>query len=163
MKQTADLDRYQRNMLPGIITLEGMLGTDTRKLGDILSADHNAVRSLKTTHRTIAARMRLLREHGAEGLGLDVHAADHFHVRVDNVRGKLPCPFEDGIFQKTFIIVHNDRLDKTIRYTDLHIHMIEAHGFYEGRGSHFRLEPADLVEVLEIEAEPDNQFPPSDD
>ncbi len=163
MKQTADLDRFQRNMLPGIITLEGMLGTDTRKLGDIISADHNDVRRLKTTHAAIARRMRLLREAGVEGLGISIHVVDHFHVRVDNVRGKLPCPFEDGVFQKTFIDVRNDRTGKTIRYTDLHIHMIEEHGFYEGRGSHFRLEPADLVEVLEIPPEPDDQFPPSDD
>jgi hypothetical protein len=31
--------------------------------------------------------------------------------------------------------------------------MIYAHGFYEGRGNPFRLEPRDLVEVLEVKPE----------
>jgi hypothetical protein len=28
--------------------------------------------------------------------------------------------------------------------------MIGSHGFYEGRGSQFRLEPRELAEVLEV-------------
>jgi len=160
MKQTAEMDRYQRNMLPGVITLEGMLGTDTRHLVDILIEDNAIVRRLGCTHAIIAARMRQLREAGTKGLGMSLHVDDHFHVRVDNVRGKLPCPFEDGVFQKTFIEVQNDRIGKSITYTDLHIHMIDAHGFYEGRGSHFRIEPADLVEILEVAPEVENFQPP---
>jgi hypothetical protein len=34
--------------------------------------------------------------------------------------------------------------------------MILVHGFYEGKGSPFRLEPKDLVEILEITA-PDSR------
>jgi hypothetical protein len=35
-------------------------------------------------------------------------------------------------------------------FTDLHIHLIGVHGFYEGRGTPFRLEPGDLVAILEV-------------
>jgi hypothetical protein len=33
----------------------------------------------------------------------------------------------------------------------MHIHLIDSHGFYEGKGSPFRLEPAALVEILDIQ------------
>ena len=43
--------------------------------------------------------------------------------------------------------------DKEITFTDLHIHLIGSHGFYEGKGSLFRLNPEELVVI--IEAAPD--------
>ncbi len=150
MKQTAELDRYQENMLPGRITLRGMLGSDKRNLGDILISDEAEVQRLGATHAAIAARMMELRDHGIRGLGNSITVDDHFEVLVDNVRGKLPCPFEDCVIQKTFIQVKNLKLQREITFTDLHIHMIQQHGFYEGSGSTFRLDPADLIEILEV-------------
>jgi hypothetical protein len=35
-----------------------------------------------------------------------------------------------------------------VQWSDLSIHLIGAHGFFEGRGSFFRLEPAELVAIL---------------
>jgi hypothetical protein len=150
MQQTAELDHAQDNMRPGHITLKGMLGTDSRNLVDILIEDNAEVMRLGTTHEAIAARMLVLRDEGLRGLGTRITAEDHFQVRVDGVRGKLTCPFEDGIFKKTFIQVTNTLVDRNITYTDLHIHMIRVHGFYEGQGSAFRLDPHALVEILEI-------------
>ena len=150
MKQTPELDRYQHNMRPGCITLKGLLGKDTRKLIDILIEDDAEVKRLGTTHEAIATRMQELRDAGAAGLGESISVPDHYAVRVDDVRGKLPCPFEDAVVQKTFVQVHNKAIDETITYTDLHIHMIREHGFYEGHGSGFRLPPADLVRILDV-------------
>jgi hypothetical protein len=138
-------------MAPGAITRDGFLGDDRRPLVDILLADETAVKALDLDHPRIAARMRELRDAGMAGLGEFVEVAPHFEVRVDSVRGRLPCPFGDpGVFPKTNVTVRNRRTDRESTYTDLHIHLILAHGFYEGRGSPFRLEPKDLAEVLEI-------------
>lgn len=150
MKQTPEMDRYQHNMRPGCITLRGMLGSDRRNLSDIITDDNAEVKRLGTTHEAIAARMQDLRDAGVAGLGEAITVQEHFEVRVDSVRGKLPCPFEDGIVQKVFVQVKNKAIDKTITYTDLHIHMIKEHGFYEGHESGFRLPPKDLVEMLEV-------------
>lgn len=150
MKQTPEMDRYQHNMRPGCITLKGMMGNDRRNLQDVLIEDDAEVKRLGTTHLAIATRMQELRDAGTRGLGEQITVPEHYQVRVDSVRGKLPCPFEDGIAQKTFIQVENTALGKTITYTDLHIHMIKEHGFYEGHGSGFRLPPVDLVEILEV-------------
>ena len=150
MKQTPEMDHYQHNMRPGCITLKGMLGNDRRNLTDILTDDDAEVKRLGTTHEAIADRMQELRDAGVAGLGESISVQGHFDIRVDSVRGKLPCPFEDAVVQKTFVQVQNKTLHETITYTDLHIHMIKEHGFYEGHGSGFRLPPAELVKVLDV-------------
>jgi hypothetical protein len=152
MKQTPQMQRVQDNMRPGAITLDGFLGSDTRNLGDILIEDDAEVKRMGLTHEEIASRMNELREAGEEGLGEFITVPPHFEVRVDSVRGKLPCPFEHpGLFPKTNITVRNTRLGREITYTDLQIHLIEAHGFYEGKGSRYRIDPRELAELLEIE------------
>lgn len=150
MKQTVEMDKVQHNMRPGCITLKGLLGDDRRKLVDILIDDDAEVKRLGTSHEAIATRMQELRDAGVHGLGESITVQDRYQVRVDSVRGKLPCPFEDGVVQKTFVQVHNTALDRTITFTDLHVHMIREHGFYEGKGSSFRLPPRDLVEILDV-------------
>lgn len=153
MKQTVQMNIIQDHMQPGVITLEGFLGTDQRKLIDILSEDYGSVNNLKLSHQQIAMRMLEFKNLGIAGLGEFISLAPHFEVRVDSVRGKLPCPFGDpGIFPKTNITVKNLALQKEVTYTDLNIHMILSHGFYEGLGSLFRIEPKYLVDVLEVES-----------
>jgi len=152
MKQTAQYDRAQAQMRPGVITRDGFLGADGRRLIDLLDEDDAAVHRLGVTHAAIAARMRALRAAGAAGLGSAVVVPPHFEVLVDSVRGRLRCPFSDGLAPKTNIQVVNRALGREILFTDLGIHLIEAHGFYNGRGSPYRVDPGLLVEILEVPA-----------
>jgi hypothetical protein len=138
-------------MAPGVIARDGFLGHDRRSLPEILAADAAEVSRLGLTDEAVAARMAELRDSGYPGLGEPVEVPPHFVVRVDSERGKLPCPFGDaGGHRKTLISVLNKALARSLSYTDLGIHLIREHGFYEGSGSAFRLEPADLKEILEI-------------
>ena len=151
MKQTVQMQAIQNKMKPGVIVRDGFLGTEARNLVDMLTEDEGEVTRLGLTHQGIARRMIALRDGGTAGLGEFIDVPPHFEARVDSVRGRLPCPFGDpGIFPKTNTTVRNTRLGREITYTDLHIHMIGSHGFYEGRGSQFRLEPRELAEVLEV-------------
>lgn len=154
MKQTPQMKKIQENMRPGVLTLHGFLGTDKRDLVEILEEDTAEVRRLGTTHRAIADRMKYLRDQGMRGLGEFIDVEPHFEVRVDSVRGGIPSPFGDaGLIRKTNTTVRNKALGREIVYTDVNIHLIGEHGFYEGRGSLFRMEPGELVEVLEVEKE----------
>ena len=88
------------------------------------------------------------------GLGEFITVDDRFDVRVDSVRGKLPSPFGGpGMYDKVNTTVVNKALGREITYTDLHIHFVKDHGFYEGKGSPYRLEPQDLIEILEVTAD----------
>lgn len=150
MKQSEQTKRIHENMKPGVISLSGFLGNDTRELQQIIEEDNGIVSRMDLTHADIAARMQEFRNAGSAGLGEYITVFSRFEVRVESVRGKLPCPFGDpGIFPKTNITVRNTRSGREITFTDLNIHMIREHGFYEGHGSPFRLNPEDLAAILE--------------
>jgi hypothetical protein len=154
MKQSPQLQKAQQNMRPGVLTLHGFLGHDKRNLVDILEEDAAEVSRLGTTHARIADRMQYFRDKGEGGLGEFIKIDDHFDVRVETVRGKIPSPFGGpGLYSKTNTTVRNLSLDREVTYTDINIHLIRDHGFYEGKGSPFRMEPHELVEILEIEPE----------
>ena len=130
---------------------EVFLGQDERGLAAILLADDQAVRRRGLTHARIARRLLALRQAGWEGLGEPVSVPPHFEVRVDAARGTLPCPFGDqGSLAKVNTTVHNLRSGKQITFTDLNIHLVAAHGFYEGQGAKFRLDPEQLIDALEM-------------
>jgi hypothetical protein len=151
MKQSVQLARIQEQMKPGIITLDGFLGTDERNLIDILVEDDGVVRRSGRTHQDIAERMQYFRDAGLDGLGEFMSLDDHFEVRVDSVRGKLPSPFGGpGMYEKINTTVRNTALGREITYTDMHIHFVRDHGFYEGHGSPYRIEPEDLIVILEV-------------
>lgn len=152
MKQTEQMKEIQEKMKPGVITLDGFLGPDDRNLIDILVEDDAEVKRLNLTHEGIAERMLELREAGKEGLGDIVSVAPHYEISVDIRRGKLACPFgHRGLIRKSMIQVRNLEKDREITYTDMNIHMIKEHGFYQGKESCFRLEISDLVDILDIE------------
>ena len=151
MKQTPEYNAIQQQMQPGIITLEGFLGTDSRNLIDIIAHDEVSVHQLNITHQDIASRMQYFRDAGLDGLGEFLKIDGHYEVRVDSVRGKLPSPFGGpGMYEKVNTTVRNMNINKEVVYTDLHIHFVKDHGFYEGIGSPYRLEPSVLAEILEV-------------
>ena len=150
MKQTPSLRDAQSSMRAGAISRDGYLGDDPRGLAEILEADDARVQRLGLTHAAIAARMRALRDAGADALGVTVRTPPHFEVTVEGYPGKLPCPFGHRGIRKINTQVRNIARGTEIGYSDMSIHLIEAHGFYEGHGSPFRLEPADLAATLEI-------------
>lgn len=154
MKQNPQLKKAYENMKPGVITLQGLIGDDRRDLIQILDEDDATVKDLGLTHEEIAERMKELRDAGKPGLEEFIDVAPHFEVRVSSVRGKLRCPFEDpGLIPKYNTTVKNLSTGKEITYTDLNIHLIEKHAFYQGKGSSFRLNPAELVEIIEAKKE----------
>jgi hypothetical protein len=144
-------DIIREQMQPGVISRDGFLGRDTRALNEIIADDQAAVRRLNLTHERIAARLRALRAAGAGGLGAFIPVAPHFEVAVEAAPGLLPCPFLDQVLiPKTSTTVRNLSSGAEVSFTDLNIHLIEAHGFYEGRQAPFRLEPEQLAAVLDI-------------
>ena len=139
------------NMQAENISRDGFLGADRRPLAEIIRADAETVKKLGLTHLTIAERMGYFREAGKKGLGEFVKLAPYFEVLCEITRGFIPCPFgEPGRHRKTIVTVRNLRLRKEITFSDLNIHLIAVHGFYEGKGSPFRLEPDKLAQILEI-------------
>lgn len=144
-------DALEQTLRQASATREGFFGRDERGLAAILQADDETIRHHGLTHAHIAKRLLALRQTGWAGLGEPVSVPPHFEVCVDAARGTLSCPFGDqGSFAKVNITVRNLASGKEITFTDLNIHLIATHGFYEGHGAQFRLDPEQLMGTLEM-------------
>lgn len=148
MKMTPELKKARENMDPGIITAEGFLGSDTRSLSTIIDEDAQVMRSLDLDPEEVAKKLRHMMEEGRKGLGEPVTVDSEWLVKTDEARGHLACPWEDGIFRKINVIVERKDTGEKLFYTDLSVHLLEAHGFLEGRGSTFRLNMETVRHVL---------------
>lgn len=125
------------------------MGTDTRPLWEIIESDAAALAALNYTVYDIADRMRAITAKAQAGLGTAVNVGDNLEAVANDTRGRVPCPWpHPGRFPKTVITLRRIDNDRCIRWSLLNIHLIEAHGFFEGRGAAFRLDPRELIEIL---------------
>ncbi|HPJ02981.1 MAG TPA: hypothetical protein PKU80_09100 [Candidatus Limiplasma sp.] len=149
MKQSPELAQIQANMMPGALSAHGFIGEDSRNLIDIIQSDLEALQQLGITQEALADKMQEITDIGAKGLGRPESMDEHFEIAVEDYKGEIPCPFKDKA-KANKRQTHVRRLDTgaTIRWTDLNIHMIREHGFFEGYGSPYRLAPAELVKFL---------------
>ncbi|OQX29650.1 MAG: hypothetical protein B0D92_02605 [Spirochaeta sp. LUC14_002_19_P3] len=150
MKMTPELTAAQANMAPGIITAEGFLGNDTRNLSTIIDEDAQIMSRLHLNRDTIVEKLRHFMEEGRKGLGEPVTVDTEWLVKTDEARGRLTCPWEDNISRKTNVTIERKDTGEKLFYTDLSIHLLEAHGFLEGRGSSFRLNLESVKHVLKM-------------
>lgn len=147
MKMTPKYVKAQENMKPGKITADGFLGDDDRNIVDIIEADEEEFQFLGLDFVEVAKLLRKLMREGVKGLGEPI-SYEKWEIRVDEARGFLPCPFQDGIFRKRVAVVKNKNNNELIMYSELSIHLLAAHHFLQGKGAKFRLEPITLKKVL---------------
>jgi len=149
MKRVPKWRDIEEMMKPGRLTRDGMLGSDPRPLEEIIESDGATVARLGLTHGDIARRLEELTAASMERLGDPVIVEETYEVRVEEARGSLPCPFKHpGRWRKAVTYCRHLPTGESIAWTALGVHMIEAHGFYEGRGSPFRLDPERIARLL---------------
>lgn len=149
MKQTPELDRIQEKMRPGVLTLKGFLGYDDRKLADIIDADHQTMKRLQLDVARIVAKLIDLAERGKDLMEQEVLVDERYLVKVRDDRGKIPSPWDDGLFEKGDVNMVDQKTSKTLKWNRLTLRLMQEHGFFGGYGSEYRIDPAVLLEILE--------------
>ncbi|MFZ5864602.1 MAG: hypothetical protein ACOYXY_01840 [Thermodesulfobacteriota bacterium] len=126
-----------------------LLGED-RPLATLLQDDAAEVLRLGLDLREVTAKMERLYREGRRGLGAPVLVDDSFQVTVREDRGIIPCLWRDHFASpKAIIEAVNLKNGKTLTFSVLGWHLISAHGFFQGKGSPFRMEPRVLFEFFE--------------
>jgi hypothetical protein len=149
MKITAFELKAMQRMQPGALTLNGFLGSDTRPLNEIIDDDAKVLARLHYSQEDVAARMEYFFKISWETFLGDELVDGKYEVQTDVFRGKLPCPYGHvGLYRKAITSVTNSTNGISVIWTPLNIHMIRDHGFFEGKGSAFRLEPDILVRAI---------------
>ena len=126
---------------------ERFLGSDTRLIAQIIESDEAELRAAGLGADELARAMRRLTEKGMESLGDEVQA-DGFMVRVEEYMGQIGCPFKHAVREAKRNTTAIDPRGRVMTWTDMSIHLIERHGFFQGEGSDYRLEPLELAEFL---------------
>lgn len=149
MKRSPKAKKLEEILRSSRISLGGFLGTDMRPIEEIIEADKASVVQLGYSCEIIADRMRELTALARSGLGTFVDVGKNLEVKTDDSRGQVICPWPHPVYCfKTVTTARNTSTGKTIRWSDLSIHMIGEHCFFEGKGSTFRIDPATLANMI---------------
>lgn len=149
MKRTPQESKIMTKMQPGVITYGGFLGTDRRDFTQIIADDELTLEKLGKTAEEIADRLEYFQQQSFDAFESNTIVEGIYEVETEVVRGYLPCPFmHQGIYRKSYTTVTNTITGKSFSYSALNIHLIRAHHFFEGKKSHFRMEPDELVKQL---------------
>jgi hypothetical protein len=148
MKMTIDQKSAEERMRAGVLTSQGFLGSDSRRLADIIEADEEEFRALGLDFDAVADRLEHLAREGEKGLGEPLTVDGEWLVKSDESRGKIPCPYQDGIFHKNAVTVEHVHTGERLVYSDLSVHLLRTHHFCQGQGIPFRLEPAALKRLM---------------
>ncbi|MFO7880932.1 MAG: hypothetical protein R6U52_00145 [Kosmotogaceae bacterium] len=142
-------NRFKSNMEPGHISANGFKGNDRRTVPEIIEQDKIVLDRYKLTCFEIARALSFLKEEGEKGIGNCVVVDNIFEVTVDENRGFISCPFDaTNCFRKTNIFVKKLTTNETLFFSELSIHLIEKHCFFQGKGARFRIEPEKIATFL---------------
>ena len=146
MKQNPKDIPVLESLRAGILTTDGFMGEDTRSFPQIILDDAALLDDFGLSAQKLAEKMVQLTKAGLEAVGSPVPFGE-YEVTVDEYMGRIGCPFRDHRAPKRTTTVR-DKTGKRLMWTDLSVHLIKAHGFFQGIGSPYRLEPSALAEFL---------------
>jgi hypothetical protein len=141
----------EKDMRPGAYATKGFLGGEER-LVDLLAEDNRyVVDELGLTHQELGKHLRALGEISGKAGGKEFrYHGRRFKGSVRLSRWHQASPFRDGTITNGLAIVDNLDNEKRIEYSLLMPDLIERYGFYEGKGTPYRLEPKKILEVLDF-------------
>ena len=149
MKESPQDRKLEELLRSSRLAAEGFMGHDTRSVSEVIDADAAELSRLGFTKEQVAERMQQITQVAISGLGTWVQVNDDLEGKVDEAKGRLICPWpHKGKLAKRITMVKVIETGDSIRWSDLNTHLISEHGFFEGKGSNFRIEPRELVQII---------------
>lgn len=149
MEKTPEMEKLDNILRSSRIVAGGFMGPDNRDVDEITQEDTRTVEQLGYSLKQVAGRMQKITDTAKKALGVPVEIDSRLTACVDEAKGKIVCPWpHPASFDKRLTTVTNANSSEKITWSDLHIHMIAEHGFFEGRGSEMRIEPEKLIKLL---------------
>jgi hypothetical protein len=147
MKLSPEEQKLLQRMKPGIYSSKGFLGSDTRRPSVIIDTDHSTLEGLGISAEQIAARLREILDQAAGAFGTPVDVGQGATAVFYESMGRIPCPFGDGVYRKGEVQMTTAD-GEHFYFTPLSVHMIEKHGFFQGYGSRYRIDPEAIATAL---------------
>jgi hypothetical protein len=149
MKQTPQEQAVVARMAPGVLSREGFLGDDARSLAEIVEADRAALEAKNLTPQRLAERMEDVLRAAMGAMGGEVPAGPGWTAQFHEAMGRIACPWGGcGVFAKGEVELIEVAGVAEMHFGALSVHLVAEHGFFQGRGSRYRLEPALLARAM---------------
>jgi len=130
---------------------KGFLGNDERLLKVLAADNETVVERLKLTHQTLAIHLLAVAAIGEKTKGAPfAYYGRRFKVTVRYSRGFQLSPFHDDTKTNAEATIENLDNGKKLDHSLLVPLMIERYGFYEGKGTPYRVDPERVVEVFDF-------------
>ncbi len=143
-----DRDLHDR-LCPTRFSGSGFLGDDSRDWEEIVAADKQALAKHGVRIDHLIAALRNVFEAAVHAQGDEVVVAPGVTATCLECRGRVPSPFRgEGTFAKHQVRVHRSSGEQCFVLTQLGLHLIERHHFFQGRGSPFRVDPVLAARLL---------------
>lgn len=153
MKQSPSEKNLRRNLGPSKFSAEGFLGQDLRPVDEIVADDLRALERSGVSLADLLGALRHAYETARQALGAEVEIRPGVTSVFYESRGRIPSPFRNGrSYEKGEAVVTDHASGRKMVLTDLGLALIERHGFFQGRGSRYRIEPAEAIEVLGLKS-----------
>jgi hypothetical protein len=134
---------------PSKFSAEGFLGVDTRPVDEIIAEDLRTLDRTGVTRETVAQRLRDVYQKARNMFGAEITVRTRVTAVYHEAKGRIPSPFRgEGTFEKGQVTVTDTHSGESIPVTMLGIHLIEKHGFFQGIGSPFRIDPVKAIRIL---------------
>jgi hypothetical protein len=157
-----DAGEIEARMRPGRLSRLGFLGPDER-LADVLARDEATMRDLGLSYTQVAGVLADLLGRAEASPGRRVTVHERYDVSITVFKGFQLCPWAASPHRGQCEAAGGTRfasLDWTIRNLrngqqehgpGLLEHLIGAHHFFEGEQSPYRVAPANLATLLELD------------
>ena len=140
----ADLESSMR---PGKLSKAGFLG-DKERLLEVMAADNDWIVQARLTHQEIACHLRVLAVVSRRESKPFIYHGTRLRAKIIQYDGFQESPFNDGTKASTDVALENLDNGERIWYSSLVPMMVERYGFYESKGTLYRVDPKAVVKVL---------------
>jgi len=149
MKESPQDKKLNEILRSSKLVAGGFMGVDHRGVFEVIDADAMELAKLDLAKEQVAARMRQITDLAKSGLGTWVRIDENQEARVEEARGWLVCPWpHPGKCAKRITSLRSPKTGQSFYWSDLNIHLIGEHGFFGGKGSHFRIEPQKIAQFI---------------
>ena len=145
------IEDLEKDMRPGAYATKGFLGGQEKLLDLLVEDNRHVVEQLGLTHQVLARHLRALGEASSKAAGKEFrYHGRRFKGSVRYSKWYQASPFRDGTITNAAAIIDNLDSEQRLEFSLLMPDLIERYGFYEGKGTPYRLEPRKVVEFLDF-------------
>ena len=139
------------NLKASRFSARGFLGTDSRPLDEIISEDMSILGKHQVSKKRLVEALEDVYNKAKEALGTEVVIRPGVKAVFYEAMGRIPSPFPgEGVFEKGEAILTEMDSGDVLNITRLGIHLIAKHGFFQGQGSPYRIDPIKVLKILHL-------------